>query len=577
MEFFSFFYILEKIFSLDLAILEGSNSKVIYLKIILLTWIVFGIFKSDLKLFIICSIVYIVIFYGLTKESKQNLQSLAVGELRERIYTLADRARVKLEQVYILDTETINAFATSDNKIILTERILKYLNKREIDTVISHELGHLKYNHPQKLQTFILTIVLLSFFSIGGLLWFIHLGIIIESVLLLLVIFVLIRCYSRWLKLSRSFEYIADAEAVRLTCDPVAYIQALNKIAALNTSKQRERLRTHPTISERIKVIVKQNKVSYEQVLEVLKAGDIPYYILPYFDRNKIFSINFKQKIAKRKALTMAIVKIIVPITIAWGVQLLNLNLFICYLAGFILNIAIFFKIISYISGWGNSELKQKLKIKLKKSGFPVDKYQGIFVGFSPTPQPRIYEDFPNWDIGFLFITSDRLCYVGEEISFSLSRKQISAIELDRSITSRYNCNYLYISYFDPTNNKTNTFNFTASKIYPLEIKLQKWFNVSDRSIVKPYPFPPSILKNLPPPKTIPVSNNLLQENLNYKNIFSLIIVFFFLSIVIGSTLNLSILAIVYIIIVPCAIAILEPILNETSLKIFNFNCNNFS
>ena len=561
---FSLFYVLKKTFLLARSIKDTA----IYLNIVLLCSIIFGTFKGDLRLFIICFTINLVIFSELRKERKKNLQSLVIEELRERIYTLADRAGVKLERVYILDTETVNAFATSDNKIILTAPILKYLNKRELDTVIAHELGHLKHKHPQKSQIIILAIILLLFSFLGGFLWFIDWKIIIEIILFSFIVFILICCYSSSLKLARSFEYIADAEAVNLTGDPIAYIQALSKISALNRSKKNPKLRTHPDTYSRIKTIVRSNNISYEQILEMVKNcdRDTSHYTLLAFNTNKVFSTSFKQKITN----CSSIVQILIPAIVAWGVELLSLDRYICYLGGLILTFAIFLKTIQWISRWGENELKRKLKIKLKQQGFSVDKYKGIFVGFSPASQPLVYDDFPNWDMGFLCITRDRLCYVGEETRFSLSRKQIKAIDLGENIYSWYNCDRVqarselrsvrvYISCYEDSDNQINTFYLTTIKTDSLEKYLQKWWKRSEQSRINPYPFSPPILRNLPALKISKVISDSARDNLNFncKKLLPRLVRLCLLSVTVGLVLNLSVLGIVYIILVACLTTIL--------------------
>ena len=69
-------------------------------------------------------------------------------ELHAIVRDLAMRAGLPKPRVYIIHTETPNAFATGRNPehaaVAVTEGILRILSKDELEGVISHELGHVK-------------------------------------------------------------------------------------------------------------------------------------------------------------------------------------------------------------------------------------------------------------------------------------------------------------------------------------------------------------------------------------------------------------------------------------------------
>jgi hypothetical protein len=67
--------------------------------------------------------------------------------------------------------------------------------------------------------------------------------------------------------------------------------------------------------------------------------------------------------------------------------------------------------------------------------------------GFSPAAAPRSYESNSFWDIGYLFFRSDRICYRGEEIQFSLRRDQITDIKLDTGLPGFLGSNRVYIAW----------------------------------------------------------------------------------------------------------------------------------
>src|SRR5208282_3474607 len=69
--------------------------------------------------------------------------------------------------------------------------------------------------------------------------------------------------------------------------------------------------------------------------------------------------------------------------------------------------------------------------------------------GFSPAAAPRTYELNASWDLGCLFIRSDRLCYWGEETKFSLRPDQITAITLAPGMPSLVPARRIYLAWKD--------------------------------------------------------------------------------------------------------------------------------
>ena len=100
------------------------------------------------------------------------------------------------------------------------------------------------------------------------------------------------------------------------------------------------------------------------------------------------------------------------------------------FLAGVSATLGAYLVFANYIPPAGLRRLVASLKTKLAKEGIMADAWDGVFVGFSPAAAPRSYELNANWDLGCLFLRSDRLCYWGEETKFSLRPDQITAIKL---------------------------------------------------------------------------------------------------------------------------------------------------
>src|SRR6185295_17656777 len=93
-----------------------------------------------------------------------HFEAVSVGRLRDRIVELAEKAGVKIGQIYLLPTgkgQMANAFAASGNNLLLTDCLIKGLTEREMDAVIAHELTHLKHRHPRQLGSLMVFLIVL--------------------------------------------------------------------------------------------------------------------------------------------------------------------------------------------------------------------------------------------------------------------------------------------------------------------------------------------------------------------------------------------------------------------------------
>jgi heat shock protein HtpX len=159
-------------------------------------------------------------------------------ELYGIVEKLAHKAGLPMPKVYIIPTDTPNAFATGRNpshaSVAATEGILRILNAEELEGVMAHELSHVKHR-----DILICTIaatlggainLLARVFmyggngrsrnNMGG-------GAIIGLVLMILapIAAMLIQ-----MAISRSREYAADAAGARICGKPMALASALNRL-----------------------------------------------------------------------------------------------------------------------------------------------------------------------------------------------------------------------------------------------------------------------------------------------------------------------------------------------------------
>ena len=78
----------------------------------------------------------------------QPIDEASAPDLYRMVRNLVTRAQIPMPKVYVIPTDTPNAFATGRNPehgaVAVTEGIMRILNREEIEGVIAHELSHIK-------------------------------------------------------------------------------------------------------------------------------------------------------------------------------------------------------------------------------------------------------------------------------------------------------------------------------------------------------------------------------------------------------------------------------------------------
>jgi heat shock protein HtpX len=166
----------------------------------------------------------------------------------KRVYNLIENLCIStgmtVPKIYIIDDDSLNAFASGMNdktySISLSKGIIEKLNDEELETVIAHELTHIRNRDVRLLIISIIFVGIFAFISQaifrslqfggtgkgkkggGG-------GAVLIALLLALVGY-LISTLLRF-ALSRKREYLADAGSAEITRRPLALASALKKIS----------------------------------------------------------------------------------------------------------------------------------------------------------------------------------------------------------------------------------------------------------------------------------------------------------------------------------------------------------
>ena len=238
---------------------------------------------------IIFSLIYIVIgYYNSHKIAISSVGAKpASREKHKMFYDLVEGLTIAsglpMPKLYVMSSKQINAFASGRNPkhsiICVTEGALEKLDKRELEGVLAHELGHVG-NYDIRFITLVAVLVgmvaIISQIFLRSL-WFSNGGgndkknVIFILIGIGLAILAPIVVWLVQMSVSRKREYSADATAVKFTRHPDGLIRALEKIKNEHSPPEKNINKavaplffanplknlgsTHPPIEKRIEVL----------------------------------------------------------------------------------------------------------------------------------------------------------------------------------------------------------------------------------------------------------------------------------------------------------------------------------
>jgi Zn-dependent protease with chaperone function len=403
-------------------------------------------------------------------------RTLHGGELKERVLELAQQAGVKINQVLLMPAQQYqmgNAFAVTGGRVMVTDYLLERLTKKETDSVMAHEIGHLKHHHtwllswPAFLFIFVIVNWLLSFavhvipslvslFTSFGTSSYARLFAIeswIDTYLLFPVSLLSASLFRYFI--SRRCERTADEFATLVTGDPESMITGLVKLSKMNLMPIRwgfwdESLGTHPSTMKRVEAIAKRHRIPEERVRILLETQphrqDGQGYGIPDEVSNPhlVFSTEFKTQKALVNSLLLLLTAATTSLLIGHLVSDAGLP-WPVYLAGFILMPVLYLAVFNYASLSGYGLLERKMKEKLEKAGIEPEAHESHFVGIAPEEHPRLYDHQAVWDVGFLVIEDTALTYYGDRLSFSVPRDKIISVTKGASFPSWFSIPETYI------------------------------------------------------------------------------------------------------------------------------------
>ena len=220
-------------------------------------------------------IIALIGMVGLRKAEGMKLHEVKASETRNRALTMARKMGITLRRIYVVPAgrgHLTNAFGGA-HVIALTDNLGKFLDKREIDFVIAHELAHTKRRHGRRKM--LQTAAIFSMMAIALFLFRRALSPIRPVVDVAVILLPLAMHYF----FSRRHEYEADREAVEFSGEPETGIRALAGLyraseAPTRCSRLTELFMTHPMLERRAEAIGRAGQISDSRVSEILRHAE---------------------------------------------------------------------------------------------------------------------------------------------------------------------------------------------------------------------------------------------------------------------------------------------------------------
>ena len=192
----------------------------------------------------------------------------------------------------------------------------------------------------------------------------------------------------------------------------------------LQWSKLDEKLLAHPSTLRRINRLAAEAGISEDRTAELLAQSAFPphdTYSIPAtaLPAGKIFSTRFKTQLSRKIAWALIVPSLVLPAVVASLVRWAGFDgttRWLVYAFGLLLTLAIDWLLLDRLPMLNTSQLERRLREKCRAQNQNVSECNGAFVGLAPDSSPRIYEGNWTWDIGFLSLAPDELCYWGRGI-----------------------------------------------------------------------------------------------------------------------------------------------------------------
>lgn len=372
--------------------------------------VIIGIFTAVYAIFLwsLCSIAVVLVAIWRMRSGGMRRRQIREGELFARAQELAARAGTTLRSVQVITggEDLPGAFASRFRDVLLTGGLLASSPRREVDAIVCHELSHLRRpGYPAARANGLLLVgALILAFVVPSLLAWLPLVLPAE--------FLLQRANRRRRELR------ADADAVAWSGDAEALIEGLARVSRASGMPLAwpgwvRPLMPHPPTLDRVRAVARQAAIPEARLEELLAAGAAAspadrYQIPEPPPAGTAFTPE------ARARLNTALTLVALAIPIAFGVA----AVFVGFTAAVLLG-AIAAVVIPEWTLW-----RTRMRVRNLLAGRP-----GLFCGFSPSAQPRVYDGYYDYDWGFAAFENGALVFRGDRTSWSIPRSAVAQIQ----------------------------------------------------------------------------------------------------------------------------------------------------
>jgi hypothetical protein len=289
-----------------------------------------------------------------------------------------------------------------------------------VDAVVCHELSHLG---PVKRSAMTGVYVLLVA-SILGTQWIPNFGDLVP--IALLALYFMIKAWRR------SGEWKADFDSVRWSGDPEALITGLTRVSRahgmpLEWGAPISWMMAHPPTMERIRAIARAGAISDERILQLLEESrrepedlyiDAPKDAVP---EDAAFSPAMRKRLQTRLTVFALGAPIVLGLPVALLLQRMGLPWWNVLLTGSLVSHAAIYLGSDWIVGSVRETVKRRA---LARHG------QGAFAGFSPSPEPRLFDGGYHYDLGMVRVVNGSLEFAGDRAQFTLDPRLVQRVWL---------------------------------------------------------------------------------------------------------------------------------------------------
>ncbi|HEY7311899.1 MAG TPA: hypothetical protein VH643_21220 [Gemmataceae bacterium] len=434
-------------------------------------------------LYLVAAIGLYVLCHAMAQMSRNSaLQILPPGPLRERLFELADQARVPVRQAYRVSWvpwRLLNALGVVDCVHVCAEAVPP-LSRREVDALLALELARLWRRRPFALWRILGSLTLMIVLGAGGGLAAAFLPR-AESLWRFVPILVVVGLVWGLRQPGHFLMSRLDREALKITGDPEALITALAKLRRLHLLPLvagEERSARDGSVADwnRLHDLADRAGIPPERLDEILDGPGSGADRYPPLESApdlatgadpRVFSREFKRRAVFRQSWSGLAVEIAIPVLIAYVAQMRQWHgvvLALVYPAGLPLTVLLRKVVVRRLAVAASRALRRGVREKLARDGLFPEAWGGVSVSLSPHSEPRLYEHFLIWDPGFLVLSGDRLGYLGDQTRFALERRHIRDVYLGPGPPGWFASRRVYVSWRDDERGTGGVFNLTVNE-----------------------------------------------------------------------------------------------------------------